>query len=413
MCTNAIIVSAGHGIRACAHTDEIPKQFSFLAGKSLISHTLRPFLNHKKIKNIIVVIAPGQHSLLLQALGNEINRIVFVYGGATRQESVAAGLDACNSQSPRYVLVHDAARPFVTPLLIDRVIAALSSYEAVFPAIPVTDTLKKISNGGKMKTIDREGLFSAQTPQGFHYPVIHEAHIQAKSTGKNNFTDDAALIEWKGGKVHIVPGDADNVKLTTNIDMLWAEKALKAEKALPLQPVMETRTGHGFDAHAFISPNTGNETGVTLCGIFIPHCFPLEGYSDADVGLHALSDAIFGALCDGDIGQHFPPGEPAWKNKDSAFFLQYASNSVLNRDGKIIHLDVTLICQKPKIQTHRDKMRERIVQITSVPLSSVSVKATTTERMGFTGRCEGIAAMATATLRLPAVSIGENVHEAT
>jgi 2-C-methyl-D-erythritol 4-phosphate cytidylyltransferase/2-C-methyl-D-erythritol 2,4-cyclodiphosphate synthase len=311
-------------------------------------------------------------------------------GGATRQASVHAGLEALASQSPDIVLIHDAARPFVTAALISRAIGAAEMTGAAVPAIPVTDTIKLIGETGNVEaTPERARLRIAQTPQAFRFDVILEAHRRAVRDGRSDFTDDAALAEWAGLTVATFEGDPANMKLTTPEDFVREEARLGAKLG-------DIRTGTGYDVHAF-----GNGDHLMICGLRVPHHCGFLAHSDGDVGLHALVDAILGALADGDIGSHFPPSDPQWKGAASDKFLKYAVDRVTARGGRIAHLEVTLICERPKVGPHRDAMRARIAEIAGLNVSRVAVKATTSERLGFTGREEGIAATASATIRLP------------
>ena len=318
-------------------------------------------------------------------------------GGATRQQSVRAGLEALASQSPDIVLIHDAARPFVTAALISRAIDAAGLTGAAVPAIPVADTIKLIGEAGHVEaTPERARLRIAQTPQSFRYDVILDAHRRAARDGRDDFTDDAALAEWAGLTVATFEGDPANMKLTTPEDFVREEARLGAMLG-------DVRTGSGYDVHAF-----GDGDHVMICGVRVPHSRGFLAHSDGDVGLHALVDAVLGALADGDIGSHFPPSDPQWKGAASHRFLKYAVDRVSARGGRIAHLDVTLICERPKVGPYRDAMRARIAEITGLELSRVAVKATTSERLGFTGREEGIAAMASATIRLPWDSTGRS-----
>ena len=311
-------------------------------------------------------------------------------GGATRQASVHAGLEALASQKPDVVLIHDAARPFVSAAVISRAIEAASRSGAAIPAIPVTDTIKLIDGSGNVEaTPERARLRVAQTPQAFRFDAILDAHRRAARDGRSDFTDDAALAEWAGLTVATFEGDPANMKLTTPEDFVREEARLGAMLG-------DVRTGNGYDVHAF-----GDGDHVMICGVRVPHSNGFLAHSDGDVGLHALVDAILGALADGDIGSHFPPSDPKWKGAASDQFLKYAVDRVTARGGRIAHLDVTLICERPKIGPLRDTMRARIAEITGLALSRVAVKATTSERLGFTGREEGIAAVASATIRLP------------
>jgi 2-C-methyl-D-erythritol 4-phosphate cytidylyltransferase / 2-C-methyl-D-erythritol 2,4-cyclodiphosphate synthase len=311
-------------------------------------------------------------------------------GGATRQASVHAGLEALSSQKPDVVLIHDAARPFVSAALISRAIDAASATGAAIPAIAVADTIKLVDASGNIEaTPERARLRIAQTPQAFRFDVILEAHRRAAREGRSDFTDDAALAEWTGLTVATFEGDAENMKLTTQEDFVREEARLTSLLG-------DVRTGTGYDVHAF-----GEGDHLMICGVRVPHHRGFLAHSDGDVGLHALVDAILGALADGDIGSHFPPSDSRWKGAASDKFLRYAVDRVTARGGRIANLEVTLICERPKIGPLRDTMRSRIAEIAGLDISRVAVKATTSERLGFTGREEGIAATACATVRLP------------
>jgi 2-C-methyl-D-erythritol 4-phosphate cytidylyltransferase/2-C-methyl-D-erythritol 2,4-cyclodiphosphate synthase len=313
-----------------------------------------------------------------------------VFGGATRQASVRAGLEALSSRSPDIVLVHDAARPFASADLIGRAVAAAEKTGAAIPVLPVTDTVKRLGPDGTIeKTIDRGPLRLVQTPQAFAFDALLDAHRRAAAKGRDDFTDDAALAEWAGMTVSVFAGEPGNIKLTTPEDFVRAEAT---------QSVMlgDVRTGSGLDVHAF-----GPGDHVTLGGVRIAHTQALTGHSDADVALHALTDAVLGALADGDIGAHFPPSDPQWRGASSDRFLAFAVERVRARKGRIAHLDLTIVCEAPRIGAHRDAMRANIARVAGISVERVGVKATTSERLGFTGRGEGIAAYATATIRLP------------
>jgi 2-C-methyl-D-erythritol 4-phosphate cytidylyltransferase/2-C-methyl-D-erythritol 2,4-cyclodiphosphate synthase len=313
-----------------------------------------------------------------------------VPGGATRQASVRAGLQALRAAAPELVLIHDAARPFLSGDLISRAIAAAKQHGAAVPAIAITDTVKQIDAQDMIsETLDRSRLRTVQTPQAFAYDLIVAFHGRAAAAGREDFTDDAALAEWAGHRVNAFPGESTNVKLTTNDDFERAEM-------LRLASLADVRTGNGFDVHAF-----GDGDHVMLGGVRIPHARGVTGHSDADVALHALVDAILGALAEGDIGVHFPPSDPQWRGVSSDRFLAFACERVRARSGVIAHLDVSIVCEAPRISPHRDAMRARIASIAGIPPTRVAVKATTSEKLGFTGRGEGIVAMATATVRLP------------
>jgi 2-C-methyl-D-erythritol 4-phosphate cytidylyltransferase / 2-C-methyl-D-erythritol 2,4-cyclodiphosphate synthase len=311
-------------------------------------------------------------------------------GGATRQASVHAGLEALADQKPDIVLIHDAARPFVSQAVISRAIDAASRTGAAIPAISVADTVKLVDAAGNIQaTPERARLRIAQTPQSFRYDAILDAHRRAAREGVHDFTDDAALAEWAGLTVATFEGDVANMKLTTPEDFVREEARLASALG-------DIRTGTGYDVHAF-----GDGDHVMICGVRVPHTKGFLAHSDGDVGLHALVDAILGALADGDIGSHFPPSDAKWRGAASHQFLKYAVDRVTARGGRIANLEVTLICERPKIGPHRDAMRARIAEISGVDISRVAVKATTSERLGFTGREEGIAATASATIRLP------------
>ena len=360
-----------------------------IGGRPVIARALEPFCGHADISAVQPVLNPDDTAMFREAAG-DLRYEAPVNGGATRQASVRAGLEALAAHAPDIVLIHDAARPFVTPALISRAIAAAGTTGAAVPAIPVTDTIKQVDASGAVDaTPDRAKLRIAQTPQAFRFDVILDAHRRAARDGRDDFTDDAALAEWAGLTVATFEGDAANMKLTTPEDFVREEARLAATLG-------DIRTGTGYDVHAF-----GDGDHVMLCGVKVPHNRGFLAHSDGDVGLHALVDAILGALADGDIGSHFPPSDPQWKGAASDKFLKYAIDRVTARGGRIANLEVTMICERPKIGPLRDVMRARIAEITGVALSRVAVKATTSERLGFTGREEGIAATASATIRLP------------
>jgi 2-C-methyl-D-erythritol 4-phosphate cytidylyltransferase/2-C-methyl-D-erythritol 2,4-cyclodiphosphate synthase len=384
--TAAIIVAAGRGLRAGSGG---PKQYRTLGGRTVISRAMEPFCRHPQIFAVQPVLNPDDAATFADAAG-DLSYHARVDGGATRQDSVRAGLEALAAQSPDIVLIHDAARPFVTTAVISRAIEAADPTGAAVPAVAVTDTIKLVGDGGHVEaTPARARLRIAQTPQAFRFDAILEAHRSAKRIGRDDFTDDAALAEWAGLTVATFEGDPANMKLTTPEDFVREEARLGAMLG-------DVRTGTGYDVHAF-----GDGDHVMICGLRVPHSRGFLAHSDGDVGLHALVDAMLGALADGDIGSHFPPSDPQWKNAASDRFLKYAVDRVAARGGRVAHLDVTLICERPKIGPLREAMRARIAEITGLDLSRVAVKATTSERLGFTGREEGIAAMASATIRLP------------
>lgn len=391
-----VIVAAGRGERAHrqGESNKGPKQYRQMGSSTVLAHTVQCFDSHALVSDIVVVIHKDDDRLCASALANiHSDKILnIVKGGASRQNSVFEGLKSIKPLKPDYVLVHDGVRPFVSHGTIERVIEALASHKAVLPALPIVDTLKRVEHtqmhGNIIReTVDRSQLWAAQTPQGFQFDALFDAH---NLTEVNSFTDDCAIMEWQGHDVHVVEGNVENFKITT------ADDIDEANRRMSETTIMETRVGNGFDVHAFEDGNA-----VILGGVSIPHTKKLKGHSDADVGLHTITDAIYGALADGDIGSHFPPSDPKWKGAASDQFLIHACEQVKARGGRIVHLDLTLMCEAPKIGSHRDAMRETIARICSLPLSRIAVKATTTEQLGFTGREEGIAAMATATIQIP------------
>lgn len=382
----AVVVAAGRGVRAGG---EIPKQYQSVGGVRVIRASVATLAGHRGIDMVQAVIQDGDAGRFADACAN-LQILPPVSGGATRQQSVMAGLEALISHAPDIVLVHDAARPFATAALVDRAIAAARQHGAAVPAVRLSDTVKQVdATGCVVATPDRATLRAVQTPQAFSFAMLLDAHRRAAQAERHDFTDDAALCEWAGIRVHIFEGETTNMKLTTPDDFAKAEAA-------HLMALGDVRTGTGFDVHAF-----GDGDHVMLGGVKITHTRGLSGHSDADVVLHALVDAILGALSDGDIGQHFPPSDPQWRGATSDRFLAFAAERVRARGGMIAHLDTTVICEAPKIGPHRDAMRARIAQIAGIAVDRVAVKATTSEQLGFTGRREGIAAMASATVRLP------------
>ncbi len=377
--------------------DNSPKQYRDLGGKTVLQRTLEAILSSDQISLVLPVIHADDGTAYNRASASltDARLIAPVTGGATRQASVACGLRALEDHAPDLVLIHDAARPFVTPDVIEDVISALQSgAQAALPAMQITDTLKRTDNNQQvLTTVDRTNLWAGQTPQAFPYPLIWKAHQAAIAQNHENFTDDTALIEWIGESVTVTKGDPQNNKLTTPQDMRNAQEKIAMTH---LKDLGDIRVGTGYDVHAFEEGDA-----VILGGITIPHTHKLKGHSDADVALHALTDALFGALADGDIGSHFPPSDMQWKGAASDQFLKYAIDRVHKRGGLIAHLDLTVICEAPKIGPHRDEMRKQIAKICDLPVSRVAVKATTSEKLGFTGRKEGIAAQACATIRLP------------
>ncbi len=360
----------------------------------MLSWAIEAFVAHAGVDTVLPVIAAGDHDRYASLGLKHPKLLAAVDGGPTRQDSVANALAALAKQPPARVLIHDAARPFVSSDLIDRVLGALSSEIAVVPALPVTNSLKRVDGGRVMGTVLREGVRAVETPQGFVFDTILAAHRRAADQGRFA-TDDAALVEWMGERVGVVDGDPANVKLTTAEDIATARRKFEVEDALRLGDV---RVGVGIDVHAF-----GEGRQVMLGGVAIPHTHGLVGHSDADVVLHALTDAVLGAIADGDIGVHFPPSDPQWRGASSDRFLAAAVARVKARGGAVSHLDVAVVSEAPRISPHRDAMRARIAAICGIGVDRVSVKAGTNEKLGFVGRGEGIAAYATATVRLPLI----------
>jgi 2-C-methyl-D-erythritol 4-phosphate cytidylyltransferase / 2-C-methyl-D-erythritol 2,4-cyclodiphosphate synthase len=379
----AVVVAGGRGARAGG---EIPKQYMMIAGVPVIRSSLALFAGHAQVDAVQPVIHSDDADLFAAASAG-LDVLPPVSGRETRQGSVRSGLEAVGPLNPDIILVHDAARPFASPALVARAIAAAAESAAAVPAMPVSDTVKQVDDTGRVAaTLDRSRLVTVQTPQAFAFPPLLDAHRRAAAAGRDDFTDDAALAEWAGMAVAVFAGERANVKLTTADDVARAE----AERLL------DVRTGSGFDVHAF-----GEGDHVMLGGVRVPHTGGVIGHSDADVALHALTDAVLGALADGDIGWHFPPSDPQWRGVSSDRFLGFACERVRARGGIIAHLDVTIVCEAPRIGPHRDAMRARVAEIAGIAVERVAVKATTSETLGFTGRREGLVAMATATIRLP------------
>jgi 2-C-methyl-D-erythritol 4-phosphate cytidylyltransferase/2-C-methyl-D-erythritol 2,4-cyclodiphosphate synthase len=383
----AILVAAGRGERAGTG---LPKQFVRLAGEPVIRRALRSFVAHPAVETIQPVIDPA-FTAEFRSAARDLNKVREpVSGGATRQQSVSAGLEALASDAPELVLVHDAARPFASTAMLDRALDAARLTGAAVPSVPLTDTVKRVDAAGRVtETLDRSALRAIQTPQAFAFAPLLAAHRRAADAGRHDFPDDAALAAWAGLQVVTFPGEAGNFKLTNAEDFTRAH-------AIEATSLGDVRTGSGFDVHAF-----GPGDHVMLGGTRIPHAQGLVGHSDADVLLHALTDAILGAIAEGDIGRHFPPSDPKWHGASSDQFLAHAVARLAARGGRIAHLDATILCEAPRVSPHAATIRERIAAIAGIDTTRVSIKATTTERLGFLGRGEGVAAMATATVRLP------------
>ncbi|MBI3507867.1 MAG: bifunctional 2-C-methyl-D-erythritol 4-phosphate cytidylyltransferase/2-C-methyl-D-erythritol 2,4-cyclodiphosphate synthase [Proteobacteria bacterium] len=378
----ALVVAAGRGLRLGG---DVPKQYRDVAGVPLLRRSLNTLARHARVDAVRVVCNPADAGLYAEAAAG-LDLLDPVAGGAERQDSVRAGLESLVDLAPATVLIHDAARPFVDAALIDRMIAALADGPGAIAAVPVVDTLWRAESGNADVIVPRENLWRAQTPQAFRYPDILAAHRQAAGS---RLTDDAAVLRAAGGDVRLVAASERNFKVTVDGDLERAAREIFLDHA-------DIRVGTGYDVHRL-----GPGDGVWLCGVKVPHDRALVGHSDADVGIHALVDAILGALGDGDIGAHFPPSDARWKGVSSDRFLRHAADLLAARGGTLRHADVTIICEQPKVGPHRDAMRARLAEILDVGVTHISVKATTTEKLGFTGRGEGIAAQAVATIALP------------
>ena len=385
----AILLAAGQGSRYSAQTAApVAKQYVTLGGRPVIRHAADALAPH--VGMIQPVGDPALLGAALEGFAPEGCTVLpVVSGGDTRQASVSAGLEALDrlpeGERPDLVLIHDGARPYVPDSVTQGVIAALSQHAGAIPAVPVADTIKRARDGIITDTVPRTDLFRAQTPQGFRFGLLRDLHRSAEAA---DATDDAALLEKAGHPVAIVPGSEDNIKLTYKEDLVRLDRLIG--------PTLLPRTGIGYDVHAF-----AENRPLIMCGITVPHTRGLAGHSDADVGIHALCDAIYGALAEGDIGRHFPPSQNEWKDADSARFLIHAGERIRQRGGMLVNADVTLICERPKIGPHSEAMRARLAELLKVDIDRISVKATTSERLGFTGREEGIACQASATVLVP------------
>ena len=386
---DAIIVAAGRGERA--GQDGGPKQYRRIGGKAVLRHALECYLDHPRIRRVVAVVhADDRNRFDEAAAGLDPARVTAVTGAADRQGSVLAGLEALAGDPPGFVLIHDGVRPFCEAAIIDRAIQALSPGNGVLAAVPVSDTLKKGDADGLVAgTGGRECSFGAQTPQGFPFAAILEAHRKADREGLRSFTDDAAIAEWAGLPVRLIAGSPGNFKITWPRDIAMADRILA-----PAFP--DVRTGNGYDVHSF-----GPGDHVWLCGVKIAHDRTLSGHSDADVGLHALTDALLATIGAGDIGTHFPPSDPQWKGASSHIFVEHAVRLVKAKGGRIANADITLIAEAPKVGPHRTAMTAALGAMLGIGAERISVKATTNEKMGFVGRHEGIAAIATASVIYP------------
>lgn len=393
-----VIVAAGRGLRFGDANDFIPKQYQMLGDKCVLQHCINQFIASDLIAHIQVVINADDGELYNELIADSEKLLLAVSGGPSRQESCANGIFTLAKINPEKILIHDAARPFVTTKTIGDVIEAIRPGICALPATPINDTIKRATTSNSTimveETVPRDNLYLAQTPQGFIYREICQAHKKANDQGHIDFTDDAAIAEWAKMQVVLVKADPANLKITTSNDLELANRQLqltrsnKAELMIP-----DIRTGNGYDVHRLIKGD-----GVILCGVKIPSDKKLDGHSDADVAMHAITDALLGAIGEGDIGSHFPPSDRQWKNASSNKFLNHACTLAREINGTITHLDVSIICEDPKIGPHREAMRKNIAEICGLDIKRISVKATTNEEIGAIGRGEGIAAIATATV---------------
>ena len=386
----AVIVAGGSGLRAGGG---LPKQYQLVGGKPVIRWTLEAFLNHPMITRVQTVIGHGHEALFASATEGLQHLLVPVIGGGSRQDSSREGLEACAMLDPVKVLIHDAARPFLSPDLISNVINELDHAVAVIPGLPVADTMKYAPSGLIERTVDRASLWFVQTPQGFQYAKILGAHRKALADGRTTFTDDAAVAEYAGMRVQIVAGEQKNRKLTTSHDILEAGREHSTHRFADLPDV---RMGQGIDFHVFEKGNA-----VTLCGVKIPHTHKLKGHSDADVALHALTDAILGSIGEADIGQHFPPTDKQWKGAPSSIFVAKAMELLGARGGVLSNVDITILAEAPRVGPHLAAMKNALSAMLGIAVDRIGIKATTTEKMGAIGRREGMSASAIATVRLP------------
>jgi len=389
MTVAAVIVAAGSGLRAGG---EKPKQYQEIGGKPVVWWTLKAFLDHPGVSRVQAVIGEGHEALYAEAVAG-LELPPPVPGGGTRQDSCRLGIEALATHAPAKVLIHDAARPFVPQDLISHVIAWLDRYPAVIPGMPVSETIKFAPGGIVSHTIDRAGMWTAQTPQGFAYDAIRQAHRDAHQQQAANLTDDASVAERAGITIAMIPGRIENRKLTTAEDIDLADHAMIARQFANLPDI---RVGQGIDIHPFEAGDS-----VTLCGVTIPHNRKLKGHSDADAAMHALTDALFGAIGEGDIGVHFPPSDPQWKGAPSRIFLVRAVDLVHRRGGLIANADITILAEAPKIAPHIAAMKDSLASLLHVAPGRIAIKATTMERLGAIGRSEGLMAFATVTVRLP------------
>jgi 2-C-methyl-D-erythritol 4-phosphate cytidylyltransferase/2-C-methyl-D-erythritol 2,4-cyclodiphosphate synthase len=386
----ALITACGRGSRLNSK-DGIPKQYLNLAGIPILRHSILAFLNNKNIDDVICVIHPDDHKLYEEAIIG-LDLLNPVFGGETRQESIRIGLQALEEYDPDKVLIHDGVRPFVSKKIINGIIEQLEIHPAVIPAIIVEDTIKKCDDGKIEWTVERDNLWRAQTPQGFIYRDILNSHIAFRDL---NFTDDASLNEYAGIPVAIIPGSQNNFKITNNEDY---ERAQKISSLFVNNVRYESRVGIGFDVHEFCNFGEGEEHFIKICGIKIAHTEKIKAHSDGDVAIHSIMDAILGAIGEGDIGEHFPPSDNRWKNIDSCEMLKIVNKLLKKKGGRIINLDLVIMAEAPKINNYKGAMKQKISDIIGIDEKLVNIKATTTEKLGFIGRKEGLAAQAIANI---------------
>lgn len=385
-------MAAGRGERA-GSPQEGPKQYRKIGNDAVIKHTIFPFLSHPDISKVVLVIHPDDEALCKAAIGETAGRVELVHGGPTRQASTLNGLRALQDNPPHYVHIHDGARPFLTKQCLDSIHVAFNKNEGILLALPISDTVKRV-NADRLvlETIPRAGLYGAQTPQSFPYPLILNAHEAAAKSGRDDFTDDSSIAEWANIPMRIIEGSSDNIKITWNADLIKADRLLQKGAFM----FTDIRTGNGYDVHHFAPGDH-----VTLCGVDIAHKKKLSGHSDADVALHALTDALLATRGAGDIGTHFPPSDPQWAGAASSIFVRHAVKIIKDAGGRIINVDITLIAEAPKIGPHREAMVAALQDMLAISADRISIKATTNEKLGFVGREEGIAAIATANVIYP------------
>lgn len=385
-----IVVAAGEGRRARRFHRDIPKQYRAIGGKAVLAHAIEFFLKQDCIELVLPVIGGG-HKELYEGLDLAHEKLLApVFGGAERQQSTLFGLQALEELAPEHVLIHDAARPFIATETLTNICKALETHDGALPVLPLGDSIKRSADGITVQASEnRNQLWAAQTPQGFVFKKLLAAHRRASSQPEP-FTDDAGIAQWAGLDVVMVPGSAAAFKITAEEDFIRAGAVIKEGKP------METRVGTGLDIHAF---EPGDK--VVLGGVEFAHEASLKGHSDADAALHVLTDALLGALAEGDIGSHFPPNEAKWKDTSSEVFLSFAAERVRARGGRIVHLDLTIVCEAPKIAPKSGKVQQNIAKICGISPKRVSVKATTSEKLGFIGRKEGLMSMGAATIEVP------------